>query len=444
MSENETFNLERVESNLMALAELKKTYPDRNVLGRYSGWGGLRDAVYHRDTYKQLKHLLSDVDISAIKKTFKSAYYTPECLVEFVYGKLDTIDLSPQRILEPSAGHGIFIKKMPTSWKDAKWTVVEMDSVSCQLLRTLYPHVDVRHQGFEHFQDDTGFDLIIGNPPYGQFSVKDAQHLDLAHVSIHHYFVGKCMRLLKPEGLLAMVLPRYFLDASEKHVRHIIAKEGGSLVEAYRLPDDLFLDAKVTVDVVILQKRAGNMDWGSTRTFQEGARRANMNTYFFQHPEKIIGKIEFISVYGRDELTCKRTENVEGLFNEETALDGNGMHEGFSQVTRQTGTTPCLMPTLHTRQLQAWENTLEKQLAAIEAKKQQCAETLTVLEQEGKECQRLLLMLREHCLEWQTLSNALMAMEATVLPPSNQDANRLLLTQTKENTGQTIQEKQYN
>ena len=62
------------------------------------------------------------------------------------------------------------------------------------------------------------------------------------------------MRLLKPGGLLAMVLPSYFLDNQSKHVRKIIADEGGNLLAAYRLPDDMFDDAKVTVDVVFLVK----------------------------------------------------------------------------------------------------------------------------------------------------------------------------------------------
>lgn len=51
------------------------------------------------------------------------------------------------------------------------------------------------------------------------------------------------MRLLKKGGILAMVLPAYFLDNESKHVRDISDAEGGELMAAYRLPDDLFSDA---------------------------------------------------------------------------------------------------------------------------------------------------------------------------------------------------------
>jgi hypothetical protein len=51
-----------------------------------------------------------------------------------------------------------------------------------------------------------------------------------------------------------MVLPRYFLDNAKQHVRNLIAEEGGTLLAAYRLPDDVFSDAKVCTDIVFLRK----------------------------------------------------------------------------------------------------------------------------------------------------------------------------------------------
>ncbi|MFN7098113.1 MAG: Eco57I restriction-modification methylase domain-containing protein, partial [Gammaproteobacteria bacterium] len=296
-----TYNLARATSNIAALAELRSDLPDVAKLQQYSGWGGLRDAIYQPVIYKQLKSLVSDTDIKAIKETVKTAYYTPERLVNFIYQKLQSMQFLPKRILEPSAGHGVFIKAIPDSWQQqATVTAVEMDSISCKLLKTLYPNITVCHGRFEEFNSAERFDLVVGNPPYGQIEFKDELNPDLAVCSIHHYFVGKCMRLLNEGGILAMVLPRYFLDAPEKHLRHIIGKEGGSLLKAYRLPDDLFDDAKVTVDLVFLQKKSGDESWIKTRPFIEDGKRAYMNTYFFQHPKQVLGNIEFIKAYGRN------------------------------------------------------------------------------------------------------------------------------------------------
>ena len=48
------------------------------------------------------------------------------------------------------------------------------------------------------------------------------------------------MRMLNPNGILAMVLPSYFMDNVREHARDIIAQDGGRLIAAFRLPDDLF------------------------------------------------------------------------------------------------------------------------------------------------------------------------------------------------------------
>ena len=73
---------------------------------------------------------------------------------------------------------------------------------------------------------------------------------------IHHYFVAKSLRMLKVGGYLAMILPSYFLDNSKAHTRDIVAADGGQLVASWRFPSDMFDNAKVTIDCVIIQRTA--------------------------------------------------------------------------------------------------------------------------------------------------------------------------------------------
>jgi hypothetical protein len=134
----------------------------------------------------------------------------------------------------------------------------------------------------------------------------DEQHPDLKGFCIHHYFVAKCMRLLKPEGFLAMVLPSYFLDNGRDHVRHIIDKEGGSLLAAYRLPEDLFCDAKVTIDIVFLKKGKAGKKWLQTKDVRIGGKSKPLNEYYHLHSHHILGNLEIVPMYERMGLTCKR------------------------------------------------------------------------------------------------------------------------------------------
>ena len=97
----------RVEQNIEVLKSLtKKENITPETLKNYSGWGGLRDAVYNPDIYKELKSHLSEDEIDSIKRTLSSAYYTPELLVKFMWTALLRMGFRYGNILEPAVGTG--------------------------------------------------------------------------------------------------------------------------------------------------------------------------------------------------------------------------------------------------------------------------------------------------------------------------------------------------
>ena len=72
---------------------------------------GFRDAIYTPSIYKQLKSYLSDDRINDLKKTTRSAYYTPELLVKFIWSTLSIIGFKGGKILEPAVGHMVCLLK---------------------------------------------------------------------------------------------------------------------------------------------------------------------------------------------------------------------------------------------------------------------------------------------------------------------------------------------
>ncbi|GAO98034.1 modification methylase TaqI [Caedimonas varicaedens] len=301
------FNLERSTQNLQVLASFKNKTATPELLKNYTGWGGLRKAVYTPHIYKELKKSLSDGEIKSLKQTLKNAYYTPAELVKFIYDLLQLEGFTGGNILEPSVGHGVFMEYMPQRIRrNSTITALDIDQVSSQMVKTLYPDVKIYPQGFETFHPEEQYDLVIGNPPYGRDILTDVQHPDLQEVCIHHYFVAKSMRLLKEGGILAMVLPSYFLDNVKGHVRTLIDREGGSLLAAYRLPDDLFQDAKVTIDLVFLTKGKTSHPWVETQKVTIGTESKPLNVYYHTHPHHILGQLEIVPLYDRTGLTCKR------------------------------------------------------------------------------------------------------------------------------------------
>ncbi len=244
--------MSRVEKNMAILKKLKagKLRPDE--IGEYSGWGGLRNTVAKETD--QLLRLASSDEVKSMLISTGSGYFTPAPIVEAIYTGLDRLGASYERVLEPAAGVGAFIAGARR--RGAEVVAVELDSITSRLLQHRYESVGVIEGGFEYVTRDmfSPFDLVIGNPPYGSQVMADQQDKRLDGLVIHHYFLAKSFQFLAEGGMLAMVVPAYCLDNVKKHARDIMAELGAKLVAAFRLPDDCFDHAKVTVDVVFFEK----------------------------------------------------------------------------------------------------------------------------------------------------------------------------------------------
>lgn len=328
MSNKQILN-DRVENNLRVLKLLSNNdssineQQKREILNTYSGWGGLREAIFTPSIYRQLKCYLTDDEISSVKKTVKSAYYTPELLVRFMWTALMRMGFNGLQsdgngngcnILEPSAGSGIFFNHIPQIIaQNSNIDAIELDNASCKLFNKLHSGINIINTGFENFCcNDNRYDLIIGNPPYGRSTINDIFNPDLSHLIIHHFFVAKSARMLRDKGIIAMILPQFFLDNVKDHARDIINKSGVNLILAYRLPDNLFLDAKITVDLVFLQKIDKTVEWQATRRKKIGEYSKPINEYFFNNPHHVLGELHIVPMYDKMGLTCKSSGDLRG------------------------------------------------------------------------------------------------------------------------------------
>ena len=239
----------RFEKNLEILKFLKTGVS----LTDYTGFGGLHKNMTNSEK-GALQALLGEELYKEIMASCKTAYYTPVEIIKAIYKGLEQFGFTGGSILEPACGHGAFIFNCPNDIKNkSTFNAVELDRVSAKLTRIICPYASVVRTGFENanFQDNY-FDVVVGNPPYSS-QVIYSQDKELDSLVIHHFFVARSIRLLKQNGILAFVLPTYCLDNVKNHSRHIMHKYG-SLLAAFRLPENMFDSAKVTVDVVFFIK----------------------------------------------------------------------------------------------------------------------------------------------------------------------------------------------
>lgn len=226
-------------------------------------------------------------------------------MIRAIYQGLERLGFGGGRMLDAGAGTGHFIGAMPEAMHQAsQFTAIELDPVTSAIGQKLYPLARYHNKGFEQVFIPSGyFDAVVGNPPYGQQSLYDPQHRELNGYSIHNYFIAKSIDKLRPGGVMAVVVSRYFMDAADPTVREHIA-ERAHLLGAFRLPNTAFKEnalTEVTTDVLFFQ-RARDGETTSKRWVEiepiptyDSSDEIRVNRYYVDHPEQLLGAMTMVS-----------------------------------------------------------------------------------------------------------------------------------------------------
>jgi len=298
----------KLADNMAALRLLKRLQADgrsastaeQAVLARYNGWGGL-SLVFEPNPRnwqaeaQELKSLLAPEEFTSARATVTTAFYTPWFVVKAIYSALERMGFNGGKVLEPSAGPGIFPAVQPDSWK-LDWHCVEIDTVSAGILKHLQPDATVHACGLQDVKlADGSFDLVIGNAPFGDYPVHCRR---LSNPLIHDYFLLRSAELVRPGGIVALITSRGTLDKSNSNIRERLASSM-DLIGAIRLPESTFTKralTTVTTDILFLQRRSNEQSstdrtWIKTGKLQTPTGDVEINQYFIQHPEMILGKM---------------------------------------------------------------------------------------------------------------------------------------------------------
>ena len=342
--------LERFQRNLDAIRTLKTveaenraaTAEEQAVLAQYVGWGGLADFFDEKNPrYSELKDLLTGAEYAAARESTLTAFFTPPVVIRGIYAALGQMGFTQGNILEPSCGIGNFLGMLPESMSGSKLYGVELDDLSGRIARQLYQRSSIAVQGYEKTAfPDNFFDVAIGNVPFGQFHVADKRY-DRLNFPIHEYFVTKALDQVRPGGVIAVVTSSFTMDKRTASARKYIAQRA-ELLGAIRLPNNAFKAAagtEVVSDILFLQKRERMVDiepeWVRLATDENDIQ---MNSYFIDHPDMILGEMKMVSgpfgptptcePYPEQPLEALLAEAVQNVHGEITAYDREDELEG--------------------------------------------------------------------------------------------------------------------
>ncbi|GHX75342.1 PLxRFG domain-containing protein [Vibrio cholerae] len=314
---------QRIAANIAAIRLMKDltqsgmpaTLEQKKVLAQYVGWGGLASVFDNTNTSKaqqgahqELKTLLTEEEYNNVRMSTRNAFYTSEAVVKGMWSGVKALGLgnSPMNVVEPSLGSGNFIGWQPSDMRDqSRWFASELDPVTGNIAKLIYPEADVQVKGFQETPFKHGvFSLAIGNPPFGSQSIRDNKNPDISGMAIHNYFIAKSSKLLHENGLLMMVVTNRFLDTLNKNHKQL--SQELDFVGAVRLPNTAFKSnagTEVTTDIVVFRKlkqgeTAKNTVWTDVDGEVNGFR---VNQWFAQNPQYILGEVAQGTMYRGDE-----------------------------------------------------------------------------------------------------------------------------------------------
>lgn len=169
-----------------------------DVFNAYTGDGGLHGL--NREDYDNY-HEYSE----AKKEIENGQFFTPPALCEFVVSCLKIS--SHSLVADLTCGMGNFFNFLPT---EANAYGCEIDTKAYKVAHFLYPDANLQCMDVRSYQPDVRFDYVLGNPPF---------HLKWwlmggVEVSSQMYYCIKAAELLKPLGILALIVPQSFLADS--------------------------------------------------------------------------------------------------------------------------------------------------------------------------------------------------------------------------------------
>lgn len=335
----------------------KATASEREILSRYSGFGGLKcilnpartldDASRWKKSELELFPLVADLHriirenapdertynryADSLKQSVLTAFYTPPAVVESIAHALRNNGVTPARLLEPSAGTGAFVAAFNPE-NSVETVAFEKDLLTGKILKSLYPDADVRIEGFENIQANrlNSFDLVASNIPFGDVSVFDLSYSrrtsaakQQAARTIHNYFFLKGLDSVREGGLLAFITSQGVMNSERNALIREYLMENSRLVSAVRLPNNLFSDfagTDVGTDLIILQKQSGKTPDNEREILFVESEKVNgiSQNLYFDTPEKIIHTREEIGtdLYGNPAITYYHEGGLEGIAND--------------------------------------------------------------------------------------------------------------------------------
>ena len=220
-----------------------------DMYNAYTGDGGLhgldRNDFDNYHTYSEAK-----------KEIENGQFFTPPKLCQYV---MQSLMLSAgDTVADLTCGMGSFFNFAPS---EENIYGCELDIKAFKVAHHLYPAAHIEWQDIRNYQPGIRFDYVVGNPPFNlKWKIDGDENMES-----QLYYCVKAAQLLKPLGILAILVPKSFLADTFLDAKKIKLMESHySYLGQVTLPDNSFSNLGVTsfsTKVQFWQKKYSSPDW---------------------------------------------------------------------------------------------------------------------------------------------------------------------------------------
>ncbi len=138
-------------------------------------------------------------------------YFTPRSVIEKLLKQLPN-EKSDLKILDPACGTGEFLIVAKKYFKNPKLYGWEIDKKLVDISKKNISSAEIINVDTLKMDNENKFDIIIGNPPYFEFSPNEElreeyKNIISGRVNIFSLFICKGIKMLNEGGYLAYVIP---------------------------------------------------------------------------------------------------------------------------------------------------------------------------------------------------------------------------------------------
>ena len=218
-----------------------------DVYNLYTGDGGLHGLK--RKDYENYAAYSN-----AKKEVENGQFFTPPSLCRLIAEALSPAE--DAMIADLTCGAGGFFNFMP---REANLYGCEIDPRAYKVAKQLYPLANLENRDIRAYQPLVRFDYVVGNPPYNlRWWTEDGRE-----TLSQFYYCRKAAELLKPFGILALIVPASFLSDDFSDGTQIKQmEEWYSFLGHAALPANAFAALGVSnyqIKLQFWQKRGGGM-----------------------------------------------------------------------------------------------------------------------------------------------------------------------------------------